>query len=140
MTRHSRQEIIMQPFLVQHAADPGLAVNWEQLIIAALLTLGLTTAVSLVIRKPLHAVLELICGTAVSAHFWTTFALVLLIAGPLFLVFTAAGGAQSLADFVRRTIYLVSFGIIAGFLVMGSAVMLSVSGHAAPNGRPGGAE
>jgi hypothetical protein len=130
----------MQPFLVQHAADPGLAVNWEQLIIAALLTLGLTTAVSLVIRKPLHAVLELICGTAVSAHFWTTFALVLLIAGPLFLVFTAAGGAQSLADFVRRTIYLVSFGIIAGFLVMGSAVMLSVSGHAAPNGRPGGAE
>lgn len=86
---------------IQIAAD-ALPVDWLQLVVAAGLTLGLTTIVALVIRKPLYAVLELICGREVSARFWTTFAAVLLVMGPLFLVFTAAGGAGNLADFVRR--------------------------------------
>ena len=102
-----------------------LAVDWLQLTLAAVLTLGLTTIVALVIRKPLFGVLQLVCGTEVSARFWTTFAAVLLVMGPLFLVFTAAGGAENLADFVRRTVYLVSMGVIGAFLVMGAAVMLS---------------
>ncbi len=107
-----------------------LAVDWLQLIIAAVLTLGLTIVVALIIRRSLYGVLQLVCGTEVSAQFWTTFALVLLVMGPLFLVFTAAGGATNLADFVRRTVYLVSFGVIGAFLVMGAAVMLSAPSQA----------
>ncbi len=114
-------------------SDPsaaGLAVDWLQLVIAAALTLGLTTLVALIIRRPLHGVLQLICGLEVSARFWTTFALVLLVMGPLFLVFTAASGATNLADFVRRTVYLVSFGVIGAFLIMGAAVMMSAPSQA----------
>jgi hypothetical protein len=108
----------------------GLSVDWVQLVIAAVMTLGLTTVVAVIIRRPLDGVLQLVCGTEVSARFWTTFALVLLVMGPLFLVFTAAGGAVNLADFVRRTVYLVSFGVIGAFLVMGAAVMLSAPSQA----------
>ena len=108
----------------------GLAVDWLQLVIAAALTLGLTSAVALVIRRPLFGVLQLVCGNDVGARFWTTFAAVLLVMGPLFLVFTAAGGAANLADFVRRAVYLVSFGVIAAFLIMGAAVMMSAPSRA----------
>ncbi len=113
-------------------AHPGvaLAVDWMQLIIAAVLTLGLTTTVAIVINRSLFGVLQLICGHDVGARFWTTFASVLMVIGPLFLVFTAAGGADNLADFVRRAVYLVSFGLIAAFLVMGAAVMLSAPSQA----------
>ena len=83
-----------------------------------------------VIRRPLFGVLQLVCGNDVGARFWTTFAAVLLVMGPLFLVFTAAGGAASLADFVRRAVYLVSFGVIGAFMVMGAAVMLSAPSRA----------
>ena len=108
----------------------ALAVDWMQLIIAAVLTLGLTTTVALVINRSLFGVLQLICGHDVGARFWTTFASVLMVIGPLFLVFTAAGGADNLADFVRRAVYLVSFGLIAAFLVMGAAVILSAPSQA----------
>lgn len=104
------------------AAD---AATWQQLAIAALLTLGLTSVVALVIRRPLYGVLHMICGEEVGARFWTTFASVLLVLGPLFLVFTAAGGVPSMAELVRRSVYLGSFGVIGAFLVMGAAVMLS---------------
>ena len=111
-------------------ASAALAVDWMQLVIAAVLTLGLTTTVAIVIRRSLFGVLQLICGHDVGARFWTTFASVLMVMGPLFLVFTAAGGADNLADFVRRAVYLVSFGLIAAFLVMGAAVMLSAPSQA----------
>ena len=111
-------------------ASGALAVDWMQLVIAAVLTLGLTTTVAIVIRQSLFGVLQLICGHDVGARFWTTFASVLMVMGPLFLVFTAAGGADNLADFVRRAVYLVSFGLIAAFLVMGAAVMLSAPSQA----------
>ena len=110
--------------------NPALPIDWQQLIVAAALTLGLTSLVALVIRRPLFAVLALICGNDVGARFWTAFTSVMLVAGPLFLVFTAAGGAASLADFVRRAVYLVSFGIIGAFMVMGAAVMMSAPGRA----------
>ena len=113
-----------------HSNDGGLAVDWLQLVIAAGLTLGLTSTVALVIRRPLYGVLQLVCGNDVGARFWTTFAAVLLVMGPLFLVFTAAGGASNLADFVRRAVYLVSLGVIGAFMVMGAAVMLSAPSRA----------
>lgn len=114
---------------VGHPMNP-LAVDWSQLVLAGILTIGLTSTVALVIRKPLLGVLQLICGGEVGAAFWATFSMVLIVMGPLFLVFTAAGGAESLADFVRRTVYLVSFGVIGAFLVMGAAVMLSAPSQA----------
>src|SRR6266567_1654736 len=104
------------------AHDPILAIDWLQLVLAAVLTLGLTSIVALIIRGPLYGVLQLVCGTDVAARFWTTFSAVLLVMGPLFLVFTAAGGASNLADFVRRAVYLVSFGVIGAFLAIGSAM------------------
>ena len=110
--------------------DPALAVDWLQLVIAAVVTLSLTSVVAVVIRGPLFDVLKLVCGNDAGARFWTTFAAVLLVMGPLFLVFTAAGGATNLADFVRRAVYLVSFGVIAAFLVMGLAVLMSASTRA----------
>ena len=110
--------------------DPALTVDWLQLVIAAVLTLSLTSFVALVIRGPLFGVLQLVCGNDVGARFWTTFAAVLLVMEPLFLVFTAAGGAANLADSVRRAVYLVSFGVIAAFMVMGLAVMMSASTRA----------
>ena len=114
---------------VAHPAT-GLAVDWLQLILAGALTVGFTGAVSLIIRRPLLGVLQLICGNDVGAAFWTTFSMVLIVMGPLFLVFTAAVGADSLADFVRRTVYLVSLGVIGSFLVMGAAVVLSAPSQA----------
>ncbi len=117
--------------------DPVLAVDWMQLILAAILTLSLTSIVAFVIRKPLFGVLQLVCGTDIGARFWTTFAAVLLVMGPLFLVFTAAGGATNMADFVRRAVYLVSFGVIGAFLVMGAAVMLSAPSRAMAQHRAG---
>ena len=113
-----------------HSLEPVLAVDWLQLVLAAVLTLGLTSIVALVIRRPLFGVLQLVCGNDVGARFWTTFAAVLLVMGPLFLVFTAAGGAANLADFVRRAVYLVSFGVIGAFMVLGAAVMLSAPSRA----------
>lgn len=112
-----------------------IAVDWIQLVLAGALTIGLTTVVALVIRKPLLGVLQLMCGHEVGARFWTTFATVLIVMGPLFLVFTAAAGAENLADFVRRTVYLVSLGVIGAFLVMGAAVMLSVPSQALSRSR-----
>ena len=110
--------------------DAGLAVDWLQLAVAAALTLGLTSVVAAIISRPLFAVLQLVCGSDVGARFWTTFSAVMLVMGPLFLVFTAAGGAVSLADFVRRAVYLVSFGVIGAFCIMGAAVMMSAPGRA----------
>jgi hypothetical protein len=113
-----------------YSHDPVLAVDWLQLILAAVLTLSLTSIVAMVIRRPLFGVLQLVCGSDVGARFWTTFTGVLLVMGPLFLVFTAAGGATNLADFVRRAVYLVSFGVIGAFMAMGAAVMLSAPSRA----------
>ena len=112
------------------ASNPGLAVDWLQLVIAAALTLGLANLAAAIIHRPLFDVLTLVCGTDVGARFWTTFSAVLLVTGPLFLVFTAAGGAVNLADFVRRAVYLVSLGVIGGFLVIGAAVMMSAPSKA----------
>ncbi len=77
------------------------------------------------ICRPLYGVLHMICGEEVGARFWTTFASVLLVLEPLFLVFAAATGAQTMAELVRRSVYLGSFGVIGAFLVRGAAVMLS---------------
>lgn len=100
-------------------------VDWLQLVLAAAFALGLSAGAAAYIRPSLFGVLAQVCGTDVAARFWTSFSVVLTVVGPLYLVFVAAGNATSLADFVRRSVYLASFGIIAAFAVMGAAVMLS---------------
>jgi hypothetical protein len=50
----------------------------------------------------------------------------MLVFGPLFLVCYAAGRAQNLAEFIRQAVYLISFGLIGAFVLMGAAVLMSV--------------
>lgn len=101
-------------------------IGWMELGIALAVTLAATLLVVRVIWQPLFGVLELICQSAVGARFWTTFAAVMLVCGPLFLVCFAAGRSLSLADFIRQAITLCSLGLIGGFFVMGWALLHSI--------------
>ncbi len=97
-------------------------VGWDELAIAWGLTLSLTLMVAAVMRRPLYAILKTICGTDTAARFWTAYSTVMLVVGPLFLVSLGSFGSPSLADFVRRTTMLISFGQIVTVAIMGIAV------------------
>src|ERR1700744_2797655 len=99
-------------------------VGWGQLAIALGLTLSLTLIVAGVMRRPLYAILQFICGTDTGARFWTAYSTVILVVGPLFLVSFGSFGSNSLADFVRRTTMLISLGQILTVAFMGIAVRL----------------
>jgi hypothetical protein len=101
-------------------------ITWIELGIALALTMAATLTVARIMWKPLHGVLELACHGAVPARFWSTFASVMLVCGPLFLVCFAAGRAATLAEFIRQAVYLCSLGLIGAFIIMGWAVMNSV--------------
>lgn len=107
-------------------------IGWMELGIALAVTLAATLLVVRVIWQPLFGVLELICQSAVGARFWTTFAAVMLVCGPLFLVCFAAGRSMGLADFIRQAITLCSLGLIGGFFVMGWALLHSIRQAVAP--------
>jgi hypothetical protein len=96
--------------------------DWDELAIAWGLTLSLTLMVAAVMRRPLYAILKTICGTDMAARFWTAYSTVMLVVGPLFLVSLGSFGSPSLADFVRRTTMLISFGQIVTVAIMGIAV------------------
>jgi hypothetical protein len=98
-------------------------VGWMELGIALAVTLVATLSVIRVIWQPLFDVLELICRSAVAARFWTTFAAVMLVCGPLFLVCFAAERARNLADFIRQAIAFCSLGLIGTFCLMSGALM-----------------
>lgn len=101
-------------------------ITWIELGIALALTLAATLTVARIMWRPLHGVLELVCHRPVPARFWTTFASVMLVCGPLFLVCFAAGRAESLAAFIRQAVYLCSLGLIGAFVIMGIAVATCV--------------
>ncbi|HEY4250492.1 MAG TPA: hypothetical protein VGM87_04815 [Roseomonas sp.] len=101
-------------------------VTWMELGIALAVTLAATLTVIGVIWRPLFGMLEVICQGGVAARFWTTFAAVMLVCGPLFLVCFAAGQARGLADFIRQAITLCSLGLIGGFCVMGWALLSGI--------------
>jgi hypothetical protein len=61
-----------------------------------------------------------------SVSFWTTFASVVLVCGPLFLVCFAAGRAESLAALIRQAVHLCSLGLVGAFVIMGIAVATCV--------------
>ena len=111
-------------------------ITWIELGSAVVLTLTVTSAVAALMWRPLHAVLNLVCGEEVAARFWTTFASVMLVFGPLFLVCFAAGRAGNLAEFIRQAVYLISLGLIGAFVIMGLAVLSSAKVHGAP-AKPG---
>ena len=99
-------------------------VGWNQLAIALGLTLTLSLTVASVMRRPLYAILQFICGTDPGARFWTTYSSVILVIGPMFLVSLGSFGSANLADFVRRTTMLISLGLIVTVAIMGLAVRL----------------
>ena len=86
--------------------------------------------------RPLFAVLELVCQSAVATRFWTSFTAVMLVCGPLFLVCFAAGQARGPADFIRQAVYLCSLGLIGAFIIMGVAVIRSVRQQIEPTPLP----
>ncbi len=104
--------------------------DWFRLTVAGGLTWAITVTVAFVIKRQLRAVLRLICGSDVGADFWTTFATVLTVFGPLLLVSASTNGAETPPQFVQRVVYLISLGIIGAFLAMGAAVMLSAPSQA----------
>ena len=108
-----------------------LGVGWDELGIAWGLTLPLTLLVAAIMRRPLYAMLQTICGTDTGARFWTAYSTVILVVGPLFLVSIGSFGSPSLADFVRRTTMLISLGQIVTVAIMGIAVRIC-SGQPTP--------
>lgn len=110
-------------------------ITWIELGIALALTLAATLTVARIMWRPLHGVIEIVCHGAVPARFWTTFASVMLVCGPLFLVCFAAGRAGTLAEFIRQAVYLCSLGLIGAFVVMGVAVVGAVR-PARPESKP----
>jgi hypothetical protein len=97
-------------------------LDWTQLGIAWGLTLALTLIVAAIIRRPLFAVLQFICGTDIGAHFWTALSTIMTVMGPLFLVSLGSLGSTNLADFVRRSMVLISLGLIGTVSIMAVAV------------------
>ena len=97
-------------------------LDWTQLGIAWGLTLILTLIVAAIMRPPLFAVMQFVCGTDIGARFWTAFSSIMIVVGPLFLVSLGALGTTTLADFVRRSMVLISLGLITTVACMGLAV------------------
>jgi surface polysaccharide O-acyltransferase-like enzyme len=97
-------------------------LDWTQLAIAWGLTLALTLIVAAIMRRPLFAVLQFICGTDIGARFWTAYSSIMIVTGPLFLVSLGALGTTNLADFVRHSMVLISLGLIGTVMIMGLAV------------------
>jgi hypothetical protein len=111
-------------------------ITWIELGAALALTLAATLTVARIMWNPLHGVLEMACHDAIPARFWATFASVMLVCGPLFLVCFAAGRSGTLAEFIRQAVYLCSLGLIGAFVIMGWAVMNSIRPRLLPETKP----
>jgi hypothetical protein len=92
-----------------------LAIAWG-------LTILLTLTVVAILRAPLYAVLQYICGTDIGARFWTTYSSVMIVIGPLFLVSITSFAQASLSDFLRSVMVRLSLGLIGAVVIMGLAV------------------
>jgi hypothetical protein len=101
-------------------------LDWTQLALAWGLSLVLTLTVTAILRRPLYAVLQVVCGNDISARFWTLYSSVMMVVGPLFVVSLGAIGNTSSADFARRIMVLSSLGLIAAVIIMGLAVRSAV--------------
>jgi len=92
-----------------------LAIAWG-------LTFGLTLTVVMILRGPLFAVLQYVCGTDIGARFWTTYSSVMIVVGPLFLVSLGSISQANLSDFLRSVMVRLSLGLIGAVIIMGAAV------------------
>ena len=96
------------------------------------LTFLLTLTVVAILRGPLFAVLQFICGTDVGARFWTAYSSVMIVIGPLFTVSLGAVQTADLSDFLRTIMVRLSLGLIGAMVIMG----LSVHSIRAPKAEP----
>jgi hypothetical protein len=122
------------PFLPVQGRRQNM-ITWMKLGFAIALTLAATFAAARIMWRPLFAVLELVCQSAVATRFWSILTTVMLVCGPLFLVCFAAGQARGPAEFIRQAVYLCSLGLIGAF-IMGVAVIRSVRQHVEPTPLP----
>lgn len=86
------------------------------------LTFLLTLTVVAILRGPLFAVLQFICGTDVGARFWTAYSSVMIVVGPLFTVSFGPIQTGDLSEFLRAIMVRLSLGLIGAMVVMGVAV------------------
>ena len=86
------------------------------------LTFLLTLTVVAILRGPLFAVLQFICGTDIGARFWTAYSSVMIVVGPLFTVSFAPMLTGDLSDFLRNVMVRLCFGLIGAMVVMGLSV------------------
>ena len=107
-------------------------MDWEQLGFAWGLSLAMTFVVAAIMRRPLFAVLQHICGTDIGARFWSAYSSLMIVVGPLFLVSIGSFASGNLADFLRRTMALISLGLIGTVIIMGIAVRSATSGAVKP--------
>src|ERR1700744_1101664 len=83
------------------------------------LTFFLTLTVVAILRGPLFAVLQLVCGTDVGARFWTAYSSVMIVVGPLFTVSFTPMLDGDLSDFLRNVMVRLCFGLIGAMVIMG---------------------
>jgi len=106
--------------------------NLSLLGIAWGLTFLLTLTVVAILRGPLFAVLQFICGTDIGARFWTAYSSVMIVVGPLFTVSFAAMPMSDLSDFLRVVMVRLSLGLIGAMAIMGVAVLSVPAAKPAP--------
>lgn len=117
-------------------------LGWNELIISFSLSLALSLGTTAFIWRPLREVLARLCDSPATTHFWSAFAAVIFILGPLAIVAAALVPSRPLVEHVRYALLLSSLGIMSAFALMGAVIMANVErrliqkSDAAPNQIP----
>jgi hypothetical protein len=89
--------------------------------IAAAVSLALSTVISVVMTKPLRAILGHLCPRPDATGFWVSFTIVMLYVTPLMftMLFEATVSVPELVNIVRTALAAGLFGAFAALLVVG---------------------
>jgi len=85
------------------------------------LTVLLSSAVTMLLWRPLNTLLTGICGTGDRAHFWTVYSTLFLFLLPM-LVVTATPIDGDIGRFVRLSIFFAAFGVSVALVAVGYAI------------------
>lgn len=85
------------------------------------LTVLMSSAVTILLWRPLNTLLTGICGTGDRAHFWTVYSALFLFLLPL-LVVTATPIGGDVARFVRLSVFFAACGVSLALVAVGYAI------------------
>ena len=91
------------------------------LMLAVVVSLGVSAILVWVLSKPLHRVLDALCSSGESSQFWVSFVSVMLFVGPLLLsvvVFSPLDG-QDAVRVLRTSLVATLFGAFVALMVVG---------------------